>query len=80
MKKIMVLIYITAIFCMMITMFKTRDTLYEITNDFNNNIYLEVGLKEYNKENVVLYYKQVVRYLIYFIYYVDIENLETVNV
>ena len=51
----MVLIYITAIFCMMITMFKTRDTLYEITNDFNNNIYLEVGLKEYNKENVVVF-------------------------
>lgn len=79
MKKIIVIIYIIALFCLIISVFKTKDTLYEITNDFNNDVYIELGVKEYNKENILLYYKQVIRYLIYFIYYVDIFNLETVN-
>lgn len=78
MKKVIVLIYILGAFSFCFSAFNRRDILSNITTDFDSSIYLEIGQKEYTKENVYIYYKQVIRYFLYFLYFIDIENLETV--
>lgn len=79
MKKIMVLIYIIGLCCFVLSTVKTKDTLGNITRDFDSSIYIALGHKEYNKDVVVSYYKQVLRYLLYFVYFIDFENLMVVN-
>ena len=78
MKKVIVVIYILGVLSFCFSVFRTKNALYNITTDINSSIYLEIGQKEYTKENVYIYYKQAIRYVIYFIYFVDIENLSTV--
>lgn len=79
MKRILI-IYVIALLCFAISIFKTKETLENISTDINTSVFIEIGHKNYTKENIVGYYKVVMRYIIYFIFFIDIEKLETVMV
>lgn len=69
--------YIIATSSFIYNMCRTSNTLLNIGNDFDNHVYAYIGQKEYTKENVMKYYKQVLRYVNYFLFFYDFENIET---
>lgn len=76
MKKINLIFYILAIISFQFNIFSTSNTLKNIGNDFNNDVYLYIGQKEYSKEIILKYYKQTLRYINYFIFFYDFERIE----
>lgn len=78
MNKLFVFLYIIALCCFILSVFKTKDTLYFITTDVDSNIYLDIGHKKYSKESTLNYYKQALRYILYFVFFIDVFNLEEV--
>ena len=78
MSKVTAFLFIIASVCFILCNIKKYDVLKDITDDFDNSTYVYIGCKEYTKENVLKYYLQVFRYICYFIYYIDIKNMETI--
>lgn len=70
--------YIIAIGSFIFNVFRTNNVLLDIGNNFDNRVYVYIGQKEYSKENIIKYYKQVLRYINYFIFFYDFENIETI--
>lgn len=78
MNKITTFLCIVAIGCFVLCNVKKHKLLKEITNDFDQEVYINIGHKEYTKEVVIKYYKQVLRYINYFIFFYDFNSLDTV--
>ena len=78
MNKITTFLCIVAIGCFVLCNVKKHKLLKEITNDFDQEVYINIGHKEYTKEVLIKYYKQVLRYINYFIFFYDFESLDTV--
>ena len=79
MNKVTIFLTLIASICFLLCNANKYDVLEEITSDFDNTTYIYIGCKEYTKESVIEYYKQVLRYVCYFIYFIDIKNLESVT-
>lgn len=79
MNKVIVILYLVAIFCFSFSIIKTKDVLKNVTTDIDSTVYLDIGHKEYTKESILGYYKQVLRYVVYFIYFIDVEDLKGVT-
>lgn len=78
MSKVNIFFYVLAVVSFLYNVIRTSDTLIDIGKDFDNYVYVYVGQKEYTKENVIKYYKQVLRYVNYFIFFYDFENIESI--
>lgn len=79
MNKVIVILYLVTIFCFSFSIIKTKDVLKNVTTDIDSTVYLDIGHKEYTKESILTYYKQVLRYVVYFIYFIDVEDLKGVT-
>ena len=80
MSKIIHFIYLIAGICFVCCFIKTFNTFNKITTDVDESVYISLGNKEYDKDIVIKYFKQIFRYIIYFIYFYDIENMDTVRI
>lgn len=75
MKKVNMFLTIVAIICFVLCVIKTHKTLLNITSDFDSSVYIKIGEKDYSKETIIEYYKQVFRYIYYFIFFFDIRSI-----
>ena len=76
MKKIDLFFIGLGAICFLLCFGKTFQTFKKINDDIPVEVYLEVGQKHYTKENIIKYYKQVIRYICYFIYFIDYNDYE----
>lgn len=74
MKKIEFVLIALAIMCFCFCFVKTFNTFKKINNDIDSETYIDIGQKQYTKEYVVKYYKQVARYICYFIFFIDVDE------